>query len=73
MILQELEAQEQTTRPAAVFSDIEPEEEPLQMSFRAAADDEILAELKNIDTDTLTPLEALTTLHQLVRKARNDI
>ena len=43
----------------------------MQLSLEAKLDDEIINELKNIDTDTLTPLEALTTLYKLAQKARN--
>ena len=46
---------------------------PLQLSLRGSLDDEILDTLKNIDTDTLTPLEALTMLHKLVQQARHDM
>ena len=40
---------------------------------KVTLDDEILDTLKNIDTDTLTPLEALTMLHKLVQQARHDM
>ena len=56
-----------------VMAAVPQEEEPMQLNFTAARDDEIIDALKNIDTDTLTPLEALTTLHSLVQKARGDI
>ena len=46
---------------------------PLQLSLRGSLDDEILDTLKNIDTDTLTPLEALTMLHKLVQQARHNM
>ena len=73
VILEELEASEQP-RPTmqTVLPAEEIDEAPLQMSLTAALDDEIIDTLKNIDTDTLTPLEALTTLHRLVQKARRE-
>lgn len=58
------------------MSEIEmPEEEgELQLSITSTLDDEIIDELKSIDINTITPLEALTTLHELVGKAkRNNI
>ncbi len=48
----------------------EEEEENLQLSLKSTLDDEIIDAIKNIDINTLTPLEALTTLHELVTKAR---
>ena len=48
----------------------EQEEENLQISLKSTFDDEIIDTIKNIDINTLTPLEALTTLHELVTKAR---
>ncbi|MBR3552440.1 MAG: DNA mismatch repair protein MutS [Clostridia bacterium] len=71
VILQSLEAQTGPA-PIAAAAPAAAEDGPLQMSFAAARDDEIIDALKNIDTDTLTPLEALTTLHRLVQKARNE-
>ncbi len=73
VILEELEAQEGTHHALPSFSFApDPPEEPLQLSLTGALDDEIIDTLKNIDTDTLTPLEALTTLHRLVQKARRE-
>ncbi len=46
------------------------EEENLQISLKSTFDDEIIDTIKNIDINTLTPLEALTTLHELVIRAR---
>ncbi len=50
----------------------ETEEESLQISLKSTFDDEIIDTIKNIDINTLTPLEALTTLHELVTKARQS-
>ena len=45
---------------------------PSSLSLTSTVDDRIIDELKNIDTDTLTPLEALTMLNDLVNKARSN-
>ena len=72
-ILAELEKLNQKTvefeRPEFA-SDEEHDSNPLQMSLESGIDDEIIDELKNIDADTLTPLEALTTLYRLAQKAK---
>ena len=73
-ILLELESEDRklrTTAKAEFGAEEEEAEEPMQLSLEAKLDDEIINELKNIDTDTLTPLEALTTLYKLAQKARN--
>ncbi|MCM1545227.1 MAG: DNA mismatch repair protein MutS [Ruminococcus sp.] len=71
-ILFELESSAAQTRslPNADF-DVPVEEQPLQISLKSNSDDEIIESLRNIDIDTLTPLEALTTLSKLSDKARN--
>lgn len=74
VILRELES----TQPKREINEealIEKEsEDNLQISLTSTLDDEIIESLRNIDINTLTPLEALTTLHELVGKARrNDI
>ncbi len=51
---------------------INEEENELQLSLSSSVDDEIIDSLKNIDVNTLTPLEALTTLHELVTKAKHS-
>ena len=49
----------------------EEEENPLlQISIAGNTSAEIMEQLKNIDVNTLTPIEALTMLHELVRKAK---
>lgn len=42
----------------------------LQISIAGNTSAEIMVQLKNIDVNTLTPIEALTLLHELVRKAQ---
>ncbi len=48
------------------------ESEELQISMKSTLDDEIIEQIRNIDINTLTPLEALTTLHELINKARRS-
>ena len=74
-ILQELVDGAINFSPAsfADFENISAEEKPLQISMKSNIDDEIIDNLKNIDTDTLTPLEALTLLSKLAEKARNGV
>jgi DNA mismatch repair protein MutS len=44
-----------------------------QMSFdMSTADNEIVEELKKIDVNTLTPIEAMSTLFELVKKAKEN-
>ena len=73
-ILAELEAQGNCVSFSAKpsFSNDDSEPLPIQISLDSEIDDEIIDELKNIDTDTLTPLEALTTLYRLAQKARKN-
>lgn len=49
-----------------------PDEGDLQISLQSTLDDEIIEQIRNIDINTLTPLEALTTLHELINKARRS-
>lgn len=72
-ILFELESEDRKLHAAACPNfekDDDGEEMPLQISLQSERDDEIIDELKNIDADTLTPLEALTTLYKLAQKAK---
>ena len=72
-ILLELESEDRKLRAGArpdFEKNDEQEEMPLQISLQSERDDEIIDELKNIDADTLTPLEALTTLYKLAQKAK---
>ena len=48
------------------------DEGDLQLSLESSIDDEIIDTIKNLDINTITPLEALTTLHDLIKKARGN-
>lgn len=49
----------------------EKEEQQGQMSFLTTEDNEVLSELKGLNLDTMTPVEALTKLYDLKAKALN--
>ncbi len=71
-ILLELESQNPDQK--FLMKNIIPEEESenIQLSLESTRDDEIIDRIKNLDINTITPLEALTTLHELVNKARGN-
>lgn len=47
-------------------------ETEMQMSFmESGLNNEIIDEIKNMDTDSMTPMEALTKLYELKAKAKN--
>ncbi|NMP38192.1 MAG: DNA mismatch repair protein MutS [Clostridiales bacterium] len=51
--------------------DVEPEDE-LQMSFASGAQQSIVDTLKALDVNTLTPIEALSVLYELSKKANGQ-
>ncbi|MBQ5905184.1 MAG: DNA mismatch repair protein MutS [Clostridia bacterium] len=70
-----LELEEQNPDRSASMRNIAVSEEAegnLQLSLEGTIDDEIIDTIKNLDINTITPLEALTTLHDLVKKARGN-
>ncbi len=74
VILSELESG--NVVPTVSFSsfgtDDETEETELQISMASNIADEIYDELKNIDADTLTPIEAMNVLYKLIGKVKNS-
>ncbi len=72
VILRELEAMNPADKNIMAEIAVQEEETDLQLSITSTLDDEIIDNLRNIDINTLTPLEALTTLHELVGKARRS-
>ena len=64
-ILAELEAASGKER--VVYSDLERSDAP-QVSFTSGAQDDVLAEIRNLDINTLTPIEALSTLAEFRKK-----
>ena len=67
-LLAEIE-REGHVRPVIVSDDTKPEE--LQISMEQGVNDGLTAELKNMNLDTLTPIEALNTLYRLKNIADN--
>ena len=49
-----------------------PEEESMQLSFSGTSNSEIVEELKALDVNTFTPIEALTKLYDLVKRAKGE-
>ena len=72
VILNELEGQEIIRQNVSQSSIAMPEEDDIQLSMTSTIDDEIIESIRNIDINTLTPLEAMTTLHELIKKARRS-
>ena len=72
VILRELESINPERKTVMTEIPAYEEEQDLQLSITSTLDDEIIDSLRNIDINTLTPLEALTTLHELVGKARRS-
>ena len=68
-ILKSLEAQV----PVRATGKIEIQEEPeeLQLSFTSGGKEQIVEKLKNIDVNTLTPIEAMTVLFELQKDAKS--
>jgi DNA mismatch repair protein MutS len=63
VVLKEIESE--TGRPI-VFEEKSKENESLQISFSSNNDEAIRNKLKNIDINTLTPIEAMQTLYELI-------
>ncbi len=63
--LAELEAQSGKER--VIYSDLE-RSDASQVSFTSGAQDDVLAEIRNLDINTLTPIEALGVLAEFKRK-----
>ncbi len=56
--------------PHSIETEPEQEEEKLQISFESAKEQDILTELQSIDVNTLTPIEAMSKLYELVNRAK---
>ncbi|MBQ6837473.1 MAG: DNA mismatch repair protein MutS, partial [Clostridia bacterium] len=67
-ILSTLESQEKIT-VAKPVEKLAEEEDALQLSFTSNGKDAIIEKLKNIDVNTLTPIEAMTVLFELQKGA----
>lgn len=71
VILKSLEEQQRVSlgSPAKIIEKEEPEE--LQLSFSSSGKESFVEKVKNIDVNTLTPIEALTKLFELQKEAEN--
>ena len=67
VVLKELEG-EGLKAPVHRAETSEPE---MQISFGSSNADDIVEKLKNIDVNTLTPIEAMSTLYELTKQAKN--
>ena len=73
VILKALEANDNAAARKPLPIEEAPEEEPeekLQMTLSGGSAGEIVEELKALDVNTLTPIEAMTKLYELVNKAK---
>ncbi len=72
VILHELEKNSKPVDMGAVSmkDEIEEEEPVMQMSFGSKADSELIESIKNIDVNTLTPIEAMQKLYEIVNNAK---
>lgn len=69
-ILATLESQEKVSVVAEIKETNEPDD-MLQLSFSSGGKEQIIEKLKNIDVNTLTPIEAMTALFELQKSAEN--
>lgn len=69
-ILATLETQERVSMVAQV-KQTEEQDDMLQLSFTSGEKEQIIEKLKNIDVNTLTPIEAMTVLFELQKSAEN--
>ncbi len=70
-ILKDLESHDpQATSAPNFFSSVDEPEEEMQISFAASRGDEIVEELKSLDINTLTPIEAMTLLYKYAQRAK---
>ena len=66
--LEERDGEKQSINPAVAKS---VEEDGLQICFADQKDSEIISEIKNLNLDMLTPVEALTKLYEIKAKINN--
>ena len=72
VILAELESDGVTVDMSEIASPEVFEERDLQISLSSNIADEIYDELRNMDADTLTPIEAMNVLYSLIKKVKNN-
>ena len=69
-VLKSLEATEPQTAAPNVFASVEQDEFETQLTFASSRGEEIVDELKILDVNTLTPIEAMSILYKYVQKAK---
>jgi len=70
VILKALEASAATQPLPTVELPTEEPEEKMQLSFESAKEQGIIARLQTLDVNTLTPIEAMSLLYELVNEAK---
>ena len=71
VILKSLEEQQRVNLGVAPKVVAEEEPEEIQLSFSSSGKENFIEKVKNIDVNTLTPIEALTKLFELQKEAEN--
>jgi DNA mismatch repair protein MutS len=71
VILKSLEEQQRVSLGSAPKAVYEEEPEEMQLSFSSSGKESFIEKVKNIDVNTLTPIEALTKLFELQKEAEN--
>lgn len=71
VILKSLEEQQRVNLGVAQKVVVEEEPEEMQLSFSSSGKENFIEKVKNIDVNTLTPIEALTKLFELQKEAEN--
>ena len=69
-VLKNLEESDPQTSAPNVFSSVEQDEFETQLTFASSRGEEIVDELKILDVNTLTPIEAMSILYKYVQKAK---
>ncbi len=68
VILRKLEEADGAKEPVRISAETVAEEPQLQMSFADSRNDALIEEIRALDLNTLTPIEALTKLYELKKK-----
>ena len=68
VILKQLEETDGTKLPVKITAETVEDEPQLQMSFADSRNDALIEEIRALDLNTLTPIEALTKLYELKKK-----
>ncbi|MCQ2463150.1 MAG: DNA mismatch repair protein MutS [Clostridia bacterium] len=70
VILKAIEGDETVKKADMAKVDFDDSGEELQMSITSSKEDEIIAKLRDTDAETLTPIEALTFLYQIINELK---